>query len=192
MLFDAHRLDGSYMSYVSLLSSAQQLGLEVVPQLALGIFNLDSLAPYLEVESFLGGKVEGVVVKRFRSWEHPAIPHGKLVRADFKETRARKSHSPSKGDLKEDLREVALQFSSPRRWEKAVERLRDEGRLEGGPEDIGPLMGVVARDLVVECEEGMIHAVWKMMRKPLMRAATQPIAEWYQKRLETNDESLDQ
>ena len=157
----------------------------------MGKFNLDSLAPYLEADSFLGGKIEWVVVKRFRSWKHSVIPHGKLIRTEFRETQVRKLPSP-KGDLKESLKEVALQFSSPRRWEKTVERLRDEGRLEGGSKDIGPLMGAVARDLAEECEDEMKHAVWKTMRKPLLRAATQPIAEWYQKRLETTDESLDQ
>lgn len=47
-------------------------------------------------------------------------------------------------------------YRTEARWQKAVQHLRDEGKLLGEPKDIGPLMAEIWRDLVEE-EKAELH-----------------------------------
>lgn len=107
---------------------------------------------------------------------------GKFVSEDFKETHGKewKASNPTVSDIVERL--IAT-LRNERRWEKAVERLRDAGTLEQSPRDIGTLIKEVQGDIRAEELEFIKDklAEWALPR--IMRASSVGLPEWYKKRL---------
>lgn len=135
-------------------------------------------------ESFLGGqKIEGVVVKNFNRFSvHGGILLGKFVRAEFKEQHRHvmKSEKSCPVDL------IGASFGGPARWHKAVQRLSDEGRLVGAPEDIPALLQQVAKDVHEECAEEAKEALWNHFKGHVVGGARRGLAEWYKGYLTQN------
>ena len=75
---------------------------------------------------------------------------GKWVRDEFKEIHrgAWKGANPSKNDILEAFVKV---YQNTNRWEKSIQHLRDAGKLEGAPQDIGNIMQEFQKDLLEEC-----------------------------------------
>lgn len=184
IVFDINVGLENYLAPTVVHQEAELLGLEVVPTMFVGKVNSPEMVrDFLKSESCLGGPVEGVVVKNYNRFGIDGkVLMGKFVTEQFKETHNKewKAANPTIGDIVDQL--VAT-LRNERRWEKAIERLRDAGKLEHSPRDIGPLIKTIQEDLATE-ERDFIETKlveWAMPR--IMRASSAGVAEWYKDRL---------
>ena len=76
----------------------------------------------------------------------------KLVRDDFKEVKVRREKRDNTSPLVEQAIEIFARYCTEARWDKAIQHLRDEGKLKGDYSDIGLIIKEIIRD--VEEEEG--------------------------------------
>ncbi len=185
IIFDVEVGEQAFASPAEKIELARSIGLETVPQLFVGnIENPEQIRAFLEQESVLGGqKIEGVVVKPLAYdafGRDKKVLMGKFVSEQFKETHAatwKQEHGPkSGGDI---LRELAMDYSSPARWQKALIHLREDGAITDSLQDIGVLMKVVPMDVEKECKEEILDALWKWAWPTLRRAVSRGLPEWY-------------
>lgn len=64
-----------------------------------------------------------------------------------------------------------------------MQHLRDEGKLLDAPQDIGPLLRELSRDLLEEEGETIREDLFRMHVKDLLRTAGRGLPEWYKERL---------
>ena len=185
-LFGIKRPDGTLCANHAFLENvADTIGIDVVPVLAEGSgVTVGTVKGLLETESFLGGqKVEGVVVKKYNQWYWPVgdkefpVLAAKYVSEKFKEKHSSswgKDHT-SKGswDAYRDS------YCTEARWQKAVQHLKEDGKLLEDPKDIGPLMKEVQEDIQTESKEDIERFLWKTFGRDLLRQSTRGLAEWY-------------
>lgn len=143
---------------------------------------VDDLQRWLDLESSLGEtKVEGVVFKNydfFTPYGHPAM--AKFVSEEFKEEHKKNVDWKQGKDLFDALGST---FATEARWRKGVQRLRDEGKLEGTPRDIGVLLKELSVDLLEEYGDELKERVWKDAWKRISKAANRGFPEWYKREL---------
>jgi hypothetical protein len=168
-----------------LAAVADGLHLECVPCFFHGVVaDIDSLRALLDSPSILGGRsVEGIVIKNYNRWgDDGKMLMGKLVRDDFKEAHRKEwgDRNPNKAELIDSL---IGEYRTNRRWEKAVERLRDAGKLEGSPRDIGLLIREVPEDIKTECEAEIRDALFRHFWPQISRGVTHGLPQWYKVRL---------
>lgn len=185
MLFD---IDGGLHAYhePSLVADeAKSLGLEAVPTFYEG--KVESFAAFMELvnqESVLGGcRMEGVVVKNYHRFGEDKKPlMGKYVRPEFKEENraAWRVSNPMQGDV---IQQIILTYRTEARWRKALQHLRDEGKLEGSPRDIGLLIKEVPNDVRKECEPEILETFWKYAWPKVERGLRAGLPEWYKEQL---------
>jgi hypothetical protein len=197
VLFDATD-KGLSVSREALTIYVVALEMDVIPQLFEGqVASLDALLSLLENESYLGGpKIEGIVVKNYERMTPFGDPmFAKYVSEAFKEKHVKdwKGRNPNSSDVVSNLIEM---YRTEPRWAKAVQHLREAGRLKDEPADIGPLMGELSRDLIEECEDEIRDELWKHFGKKVVRGVQGGFAEWYKEQLAANafsslDEALD-
>jgi hypothetical protein len=166
-------------------AEASRLGLEVVPTFFFGeISSTAELAGLLETESMLGGaKIEGVVAKNYARWgKDGKMLMGKYVSEAFKETHKNdwRQRNPTRTDIVEDIKKT---YCNERRWEKAVERMRDAGKLELSPRDIGALMKAIPDDVLAECKDEIMSALFAHFWPDIKRGISAGFPEWYKNRL---------
>lgn len=164
---------------------AIEVGLEFVPVLYQGNVNsIEQVMCFLENESFLGGPlVEGVVIKNYSiATETGSLCTAKIVSEDFKEKHGKewKKTNPGKKDILEALTET---YKTEARWAKAVQHGKEEGWLQGAPEDIGPLMKAVQQDILEEEKEEIKEVLFKWAWSQLSRTLTSGLPEWYKQKL---------
>ena len=170
---------------------ADSLMVSPIPILAQGHMTWAKINALLSLPSFLGGAngMEGVVVKNYArsialgSATYPMFC--KLVAAEFAERH--QTRSKREGHAGKET-EYFESFAAEPRWRKAVERLRDEDRLQGSPHDIGGIIAEIQSDLEIEEKEAIMQRLWKMHQSQIKRAAVRGFAEWYKARL---DEEFD-
>jgi hypothetical protein len=185
VLFDVDAGDQAYTPHYVIVEEAARLGFDAVPELFTGIVaDHDFLRNLLQTESFLGGcKIEGVVIKNYwRFGQDKKILMGKLVSEAFKELHTMEwgAANPKGGDILQQLTDMVR---TERRWEKAVEHLRDAGLLEGTPRDIGKLVVEVPNDIEREAQHEIIARLWNWAWPTIRRNAVKGLAEWYKDRL---------
>jgi hypothetical protein len=163
---------------------AASLDIDVVPLLFSGTVETKAdLDKLLETTSFLGNeKIEGVVVKNYGQSSSFALStecFGKYVREGFKE-RNGATNAKIKGN---DFLELASSFAAEPRWVKAVQHLRDDGKLTNSPRDIGLIIPEVIKDL--ELEEGTFikEQLYRIFIKQIKTASTRGVPEWYKQKL---------
>jgi hypothetical protein len=162
-----------------------RLGLECVPLLYDGVVDsLEMFNSFLERVSVLGGcKIEGVVVKNYALMTNEKkAAMGKYVSEGFKEIHSgewRKSN-PTQSDIVEQLVE---RYKTPARWQKAAQHLAEDGRLDGSPRDIGPLMVEVPEDVKKECEDEIKELLFAHFWPKVRRGITAGLADWYKQEL---------
>lgn len=186
IIFDVAVGDQDYLSYEDKQGHVvDDLGLEVVPLLFKGVVTgqhqLDELKGRT---SILGGTpIEGYVVKAYDKLTRDGkICMGKWVSEAFKEVH-RKNYSP--GTPKPDIAQrLARKYKTEARWAKAVQHRAEAGELLGGPEDIGPLIGMVSKDLHAECIDEIKQDLFDEFWKGLQRSCAKGLAQWYKNRLE--------
>jgi hypothetical protein len=78
---------------------------------------------------------------------------------------------------------VIAKFRTPARWAKAVQHLREDGKLEDSPRDIALLFKEVPADVLRECEQEIKQELFDLAWPKVHRGVTAGLAEWYKERL---------
>ena len=175
-----------YLDWANKHVEAKRLGLEVVPVFFQGtIKSMDMLRSMLDTNSFLGGtKIEGVVAKRYGVFTVDGkTAMGKYVSELFKEKHVKEW---KKGTTKDVVQNLILELKSEARWRKAVQHLKEEGKLEGSLKDIGTLFREVPADILKEEKEHITEELFKHFWPQIQRAVTGGLAEWYKEELANN------
>lgn len=185
ILFDINNGHESYLSYEAKQIEAERIGLETVPKLFYGkLESFETFSGFLDLISCLGSqKIEGVVVKNYYQFgKDKKVLMGKFVSEAFKEVHGRewKVGNPGHNDI---IESIVLRHRTPARWEKAIQHLRDAGKLEGSPRDIGPLIKEVQCDTMAECEKEIIEELTKWAMPKIQRQLSSGLPEWYKKKL---------
>jgi hypothetical protein len=185
IIYDIDRGDQHYLSVEERRDEAQRISLEVVPVLFRGKgLQLEDIRHMLATVSVLGGQnIEGVVVKNYAKYgPDKKVLMAKFVSEAFKEVHAGewKAANPSAGDV---IQLLADRYKTPARWQKAVQHLREAGRLDGTPRDIGHLFREVPADILKECEDEIKAELFKWAWPKVQRIATAGLAEWYKEQL---------
>ena len=143
--------------------------------------NIDTiLEKLLDTESQLGGsKIEGFVVKNlFREVMVGDLPvpfiQGKFVSEKFKEKMGSKRKNRGQG-----WAHFMESYKTEARWNKSIQHLREEGKLQHSPVDIGDLIAEIKRDIAEECGEEIKDFLWKYYGAVLLRNSTHGFPEYY-------------
>lgn len=186
-VFDFDRTRGS--DYDTVRRTADELGVESVR--LLGNVNLSSLVEFADlmksvgVSQLGGANIEGIVIKDYtRPMDFAGMIYPltvlKYVSEEFKEKHA---NNPDWVGKKDALELLYDSYRTEARWQKAVQHLRDEGKLLGEPKDIGPLMAEIWRDLVEEEKQNFMEELFKLYKKRWASRAQAGFPEWYKTRL---------
>lgn len=193
ILFDVDKGTEDYMLPAELEAEADRVGLECVPQIRSFTEkpSMDDLKALVNQESILGGVMrEGVVIKAYgRFGIDKKTIMGKLVREEFKEqhSTAWKNANPGGNDM---VQNIITQYTTEARWKKAIQHLREQGKIDGAPQDI-PLVlkeiqDDVLQDVGEQIKERLFAHFWK---KEISRGITKGAPEFYKNLLV--EESLD-
>ena len=185
IIFDINDGHESYLSYERKAEEAARLGLEIVPAFYHGMIeSVEHFRALLDRVSCLGGqKIEGVVIKNYaRFGADKKAMLGKFVSEAFKEVHARewKAANPTQGDILEAL---IRSLKTDARWPKAVQHMKEAGRLEDSPRDIGHLMKEVPIDIEKEETEFIKQKLFDWAWPHLRRGVVGGLPEWYKEQL---------
>ena len=185
-LYGISRADGSQISdYSELRAYADELGLDVVPELYNGIVdNGDALAyinEWLEQVSFLGKeKIEGVVITNYAKQPFLGGQLLPLMQAKFVSERFKERHKVAWGDTsKGPLTIIGEMVRTQPRWQKAIQKLVEAGTIEYHPRDIGGALKNLHLDIEEEDKELIKEKLWNAFSKDLKRAAVRGFPEAY-------------
>lgn len=188
ILFDVNTDTETYLSWPEKQEEARRLGLECVALLDSGAeITADILRNIIDnTVSVLGGqKIEGVVIKpqAYNLYgTDKKVLMGKFVSERFKEIHANewKKTNPSRGDIVDG---IIGALKTEARWHKAVQHLREAGKIEDSPRDIGNLIKEVQADLQKECADEIKDRLYKFALPIILRRCTGGLAEWYKEQL---------
>lgn len=185
IIFDINRGEENYLSYSEKVEEAKRLGLEVVPLLYQGLIQSpEVLLNLMETISILGGqKIEGVVIKNYTKFgKDKKVLMAKHVSEAFKEVhkRAWKESNPKQNDI---LQILGAKYTTPARWNKAIQHLKEAGNLTSTPKDIGPLLKEVVNDIHAECKEDIKEELYKWAISHIDRAVIRGFPEFYKEYL---------
>lgn len=173
-------VDGKYVAYETIKREAERLGFDVVPLLYRGrVENLEKLDSLFEdfQESFLGGMVEGIVIRPVGD----PCPSAKLVKDEFKERMVKKEKSIKQDSKTEDaVREFFESFATEARWTKAIQHLKEDGIISRDtPENIGLIIKEIQRDTLEEEENFIKENLWVLYKRMFLRTLTEKFPKWY-------------
>jgi hypothetical protein len=183
ILFDINTGDQEYLSYEDKKREADRLGLECVPLLYSGrITTVEEFRRYLTTTSILGGQtIEGVVVKpsayNLFGQDKKALM-GKFVSEAFKEVH-RKTWGESNPTGKDIIGLVTDVYRSPARWNKAIQHMREAGKLVDDYQDIGPIIREIPEDVLKECKDDIMDALFKWAWPHIRRGLSRGFPEYY-------------
>jgi len=188
ILFDVMTGCETYLPWLKKAEEAHRLGIECVPVFAYNhigaVRSPEEVRPLLEKESCLGGcKIEGVVVKNYaRFGVDKKILIGKFVSDEFKEKhqRAWKKSNPGPADVVEH---IISELKTEARWRKAIQRLRDAGKIAGTPQDIGPLIFELSVDTKREEIDGIKEVLFEHFWPQIQRGLSGGFPEFYKKEI---------
>lgn len=185
VLFDVQTGIEQYLTPPELAVEAERIGVDCVPILFEGMVEKpDQLFDMLKRESFLGGpEIEGIVVKSYTVFTHEKkVAMGKFVSEAFKEVHQNdwKERNPTRTDI---VTALIASYRTEARWHKAIQHLRDEGKLEGSPRDIGMLIREIPADILKENEQDIKDALFKHFFPQISRGVTAGFPEFYKRTL---------
>jgi hypothetical protein len=177
-----------YLEPTALHEECERLGLEHVPCFHYGVTPtenvLDWLKAFLTKESILGSAlIEGIVIKNYaRFGPDKKALMAKVVRADFQEVQRAewRQSNPNQNDI---LSKLCVMFCSEARWRKAIQHLRDAGKLEGTPRDIALLMREVPDDIRSDSEDEIRDKLFEWAWPRISRESTRGLPEFYKQLL---------
>lgn len=88
--------------------------------------------------------------------------------------------NPTSKDILERLSE---KYRTPARWAKAVQRLKEQGKIQDQPQDIGLILKEVWPDIESECKEEIMEFLWNWASSHIRRGVTRGMPEWYKEQL---------
>ena len=185
IIFDVDRGDQDYLTPDEKRFEAERLDLEVVPVFFSGkIDNYEQLKSLFENISILGkAKVEGMVIKAYTQFgQDKKVLMGKWVSEAFKEVHgaAWSESNPTKTDL---LTRLVMELKTNARWEKAIQHLRDDGKLEDSPRDIGNLLKEIQNDVKKEVGDDIKERLFAYYWPQIARGVVGGFPEFYKDRL---------
>jgi len=185
IIFDINDVQESYLNYRFKDQEANRLGLETVPLLHnQKIESPDEFRALLETVSILGGqKIEGMVIKNYsRFGQDKKVLMGKFVSEKYKEIHSAewKKSNPTGKDI---IGLLSESYRTPARWQKAVQHLREAGKLENSPRDIGLLIREVWPDVEKECKEEIKEKLYAWASGHIRRGVIRGLPEWYKEQL---------
>jgi hypothetical protein len=193
VLFDVRWSDGSYVNSDVRETWAHDLGIEAVKVFYQGYLrttaNIDSFIEYFERESQLGGvKIEGVVIKNYFKTHPEAMTSkapmtAKIVAPAFKEKRAFIPKNPGKDGVKDIVDKLTNCLRTEARWLKAVQRMREAGKLANENSDIGPLCKEIQADILAEEGEWIKQKLFEEFSKDILKGTVHGFAQFYQRLL---------
>lgn len=74
-------------------------------------------------------------------------------------------------------------YRTEARWHKAIQHLREGGKLDGSPKDIGPLIKEIQKDVAEEERQTIMEFLWKEFGQEVLRKAIAGFPEWYKEQL---------
>lgn len=189
-LFGVQDPNGNFLEHYKIRDWADKLGLDCVSLIYFGkLSTLEQIKDLMSQESFLGkARIEGVVVKNYHkpylysgSGKVFNIMCAKYVSEAFKEVH-RESWGPKHSNV-DKWSAYKEGFKTEARWRKAIEHLRDDGKLLNEPKDIGPLIKELYRDIEEECKEEIKEFLWNLHKDEVMRKAVYGFPEFYKQYL---------
>lgn len=189
ILFDVNSGLETYLSRAKKQECADELGLELVPELFRGrIEDPQQFRALLETESILGGqKIEGVVIKPVNYdlfGRDKKCLMGKFVSEAYREVHQKSWDADHKNKSSNDIiQDLAARYGTCARWQKAVIHLKERGLIQQAPQDIGLLMKEVPEDVLKECESEIKEELFKWCWPLLRRMLTRGLPEWYREEL---------
>ncbi len=138
----------------------------------------DEIEKLLQFPSLLGGKREGIVFKNYDEYAIlGGVPHemfAKYVNPEYKET-----HKVvyNQGEPIEET--IVKAVYTEARLRKGIARLREEARCVNGPQDIGPLIGILNQDIYRECSEEIKSILFDRYWKGISRIITGKVVKDY-------------
>lgn len=185
MIFDICMNEECYLAYGEKKILAERAGLECVPKIFEGkIESPDEILNFLDRESVLGGqKIEGFVVKNYHKiTEDKKTMMGKYVSEAFKEVHNKewKKTNASSNDI---IQRLILDYKTPARWNKSIQRLRDVGKLTDSPKDIGLLIKSCQEDILEECEHEIKDKLFNWAKGKILRGCVGGLPEHYKEYL---------
>lgn len=185
VLFDINTGEEVYLTREEKEEEAARIGLEIVPVLYQGLVDSpETLYGLLNRDSILGGgKIEGIVVKNYNQFGvDKKVLMGKFVTEEFKETHSKewKADNPNVGDV---VDRIVATLRSEVRWAKSVARLKEEGKLENSPKDIGLILREIQNDIRAEELDFIQGKLLEYALPRILRASTGGFPEYYKKTL---------
>ena len=185
ILFDVQTGEETYLQPIEASVEAIRLGLEYVPTWVTSTApSHEDVLEMLKATSVLGGcPIEGLVFKNYRLYgvDKKALM-AKHVSEAFKEVHGGewRKNNPTQGDI---VQELIARYTTPARYQKAVQHLRDAGLLDGSPKDIGPLIREVQKDIQEEEGQEIRDALFTYFWHRIQRGVTAGLPAWYKDRL---------
>lgn len=187
IIYDIETRPGSedYLLWPDRNAEAQRIGFESVPVFYEGRgVNLDMVKGRLTYDSILEGvTIEGVVVKNYSKFtEDKKIAKAKFVSGEFQEKHQKewKVSNPGRKDI---IEEIIDSLRTDARWRKSIQHLRDDGKLEGSPRDIGNLIKETQNDILKEEEDAIKDALFANFKNQILRGVIRGLPEWYKDKL---------
>ena len=146
------------------------------------IENIEAFRGFLSTTSILGGQsIEGVVVKPLHYdlfGRDKKVLMGKFVSEAYREihSKAWKADNPHGKDI---LAMIGDSYGTQARWAKAVQHLREAGKIEDDPRDIGLLMREIPQDVEKECEDEIKQKLYDWAWPHVRRMLTKGVPAWY-------------
>ena len=189
-LFDIEMDGQNFLSPDEVEEWATRLGMDTVPTFYYGDASLNesSMEDYFSYQSKFGTtRIEGIVIKNYDKYDETLgkVLMAKFVRPEFKEVHAATwgKNNPGK---KEIVQTIIDRLKTDRRWEKAIEHLRDDGCLDESPKDIGPLIKEVQNDIKEEESDMIKDMLFRLAMPQIERACVSGLPDWYKARLNDN------
>jgi hypothetical protein len=182
VLYDIDEGAQNYFSQELVQAAARFLGIDYAPILAVYTSRPDlaELKALLDTPSVLGGQIEGICLKNYLVFgRDKKVVMAKLVRPEFAEVNKHSwaEQNPGRNDV---IERIIAKYKTPARWMKAVQHLREEGKLQGMPEDIPLLMREVQADVLKEEREEIADELFEFFwRRDISRGITRGAAQWY-------------
>lgn len=185
IIYDIERGDQDFLTAIEKYVEAGRLGFEVVPVLFEGkITDVEQLRAFFGRTSVLGkAEIEGMVIKAYTQFGiDKKVLMGKWVSEKFKEVHGKEwgAANPGKADF---LQLLTTALKTDARWEKAIQHLRDDGKLEDSPRDIGILLREIQNDVKKEMTEEIKDKLFAYYWPQIARGVIGGFPEYYKDRL---------
>ena len=189
VIFDLEKKNGSCDYFNSLYRAYTSSYLfDVTPVLWKGNYDdvtSELIEELLDRESILGGtKVEGVVIKCYEKLDcQDKVLMCKYVSDRFKEKHQGNKFNPKRSDI---VSAIGAELCTEARWEKAIQHLREDGRLTHTPMDIGLLIRELHEDTIEEEGDWIKDKLFKHFWKYIAREIQKGFPEYYKRKLMLN------